>query len=325
MTRQLLDGNITINIQPLNLRDKIISMIKKTVDMLVDLNIDTDENHENQDYINLDDSLQTRFHKSISSLAGDDYNNLAIAALKEQLYNGIITLYEQREDKFTSKNMRKMERNIMLRVISSKWSSHINNLDIIWNDLIYNPSLKKKIADYKSKSLEAFDQMNEDIEFEVVYDLFNAPISSQTDMIQETTDDEQEKIQVKFWKVTGESTVYLLGSIHAADESIYPLHDSIEEAFEFSGNLAVEADIINYEFNETDKYLMMEMAYIYKGASIKDYISEEAFEKYKTMYESLKPYLVELGILYWDYMHRMPWSMYLSHNQPHCGKIHSGK
>jgi len=47
-----------------------------------------------------------------------------------------------------------------------------------------------------------------------------------------------------FWQVQSDSaTVYLLGSIHYADESFYPLRPEIERAFFNSDHLVVEINI----------------------------------------------------------------------------------
>ena len=51
-----------------------------------------------------------------------------------------------------------------------------------------------------------------------------------------------------FWKiVSSTNTVYLLGSIHMASKDIYPLDKTIENAFNISDYLVVEADILNYD------------------------------------------------------------------------------
>lgn len=48
------------------------------------------------------------------------------------------------------------------------------------------------------------------------------------------------------WKVSdSNSSVYLLGSIHFADSSFYPLDSVIENAFKASSHLAVEVDVSN--------------------------------------------------------------------------------
>ncbi len=51
------------------------------------------------------------------------------------------------------------------------------------------------------------------------------------------------------WRVSDDEggRLWLLGSIHLADESIYPLPDSVKEAFNDSKVLAVEADMVNVD------------------------------------------------------------------------------
>ncbi|NPV01093.1 MAG: TraB/GumN family protein [Brevinematales bacterium] len=52
-----------------------------------------------------------------------------------------------------------------------------------------------------------------------------------------------DKGRLFFWKAVGVSnTVYLMGSVHAADESIYPLDPVIENAFSNSDYLVLELD-----------------------------------------------------------------------------------
>ena len=52
-----------------------------------------------------------------------------------------------------------------------------------------------------------------------------------------------------FWKVStveggqDAATVYLMGSIHFADKSFYPLRKEIEQAFDQSDYLVVELDV----------------------------------------------------------------------------------
>ena len=49
-----------------------------------------------------------------------------------------------------------------------------------------------------------------------------------------------ESVTPAFYKITNtdnNSTIYLLGSIHAAEESIYPLNDTIMSAYESSDYL----------------------------------------------------------------------------------------
>lgn len=96
----------------------------------------------------------------------------------------------------------------------------------------------------------------------------------------ETKEEEKEAVTPLFYKISSnetDATIYLLGSIHAADDSIYPLNDTIMSAYNASDYLAVEVDItdIDYELQleVTGKMLCEE------GIKIKDYLGEELYNK----------------------------------------------
>lgn len=76
------------------------------------------------------------------------------------------------------------------------------------------------------------------------------------------------------WEITNEdATVYLFGSIHIADESLYPFHEYVELAYENSDYLVVEANILS-NFNE---YLGL-MAY-QDGTDVFTHMSDEGIKK----------------------------------------------
>lgn len=104
------------------------------------------------------------------------------------------------------------------------------------------------------------------------------------------------------WEVTSKDSkgkLYLFGSIHAADDSIYPLPSFVTEAFDKSDYLAVECDIVAFE-NDFKKQLEMSTSLAYTdGTTIKDHIDEETYDKlkkilsdndsYLSVYDSMKP------------------------------------
>ena len=80
-----------------------------------------------------------------------------------------------------------------------------------------------------------------------------------------------------FWQVdAGEATVYLMGSIHFADKSFYPLRKEIEDVFKKSETLVVELDIHNIDHNTYNR-LLAEKGIYKDGATIKDAISEKTW------------------------------------------------
>ena len=80
-----------------------------------------------------------------------------------------------------------------------------------------------------------------------------------------------------FWQVTSrQATVYLMGSIHFADKSFYPLRPEIEAAFQRSDALVVELDISKADDGVYNRLLAQRGMYK-NGGSIKDVLSEETW------------------------------------------------
>lgn len=100
-----------------------------------------------------------------------------------------------------------------------------------------------------------------------------------------------------FWQVTSaRASVYLMGSIHFADKSFYPLRQEIVDVFEKSDALVVELDINNIDHNAYHR-LLLEKGMYKDGSTIKDVISdktwlqlEQVLEKLHISYEDVKSY-----------------------------------
>ena len=103
----------------------------------------------------------------------------------------------------------------------------------------------------------------------------------------------------------GGETVYLFGSIHAADKSFYPLPEKIETAFQSSQALAVEVDIRNIDQMKLTTYILSNGMYP-EGMTLEKALGDRA--------EEFKAYCEKEGIP-WQQMNPMrPWmaSMFLS-------------
>lgn len=101
-----------------------------------------------------------------------------------------------------------------------------------------------------------------------------------------------------FWKVSDDdSTVYLLGSIHVADPSVYPLSKAILSAYEKSDALVVEADIANQV--EGIQYMQQKMMYT-DGNTLDKNVPKEVYDRFV---EVIKP----LGIPPEIYNRLKPW------------------
>lgn len=105
-----------------------------------------------------------------------------------------------------------------------------------------------------------------------------------------------------FWKVSDENnTVYLLGSIHIADATLYPLSKEILNAYEKSDVLVVEADISKQE--EAANYMAQRAMYADENTLEKN-VPEELYKKFvefvtpygiqEEVYSKLKPWYAAL-------------------------------
>ena len=104
------------------------------------------------------------------------------------------------------------------------------------------------------------------------------------------------------WEVASKDSkgkLYLFGSIHAADDLIYPLPSFVTDAFDKSDYLAVECDIVAYE-KDLKKQIEMSADLTYTdGTTIQDHIDQDTYEKckvflkannsYMSVYDSMKP------------------------------------
>lgn len=102
-----------------------------------------------------------------------------------------------------------------------------------------------------------------------------------------------------FWKVSDEdNTVYLLGSIHATDGSVYPMSKEIITAYNSSDFLVVEANILTPEKVDT-AYIQQKM--ILEGdTTIDQLISEETYNAYAEV-------MINLGVQPEIYDRFKPW------------------
>lgn len=91
--------------------------------------------------------------------------------------------------------------------------------------------------------------------------------------LSETPSQEQKSF---LWKVQSrENTVYLLGSIHLLKKETYPLHRKIEEAFDRSDVLVVEADVNRLDPKVLQK--LMETAFYPENETLESHVSAETF------------------------------------------------
>lgn len=112
-----------------------------------------------------------------------------------------------------------------------------------------------------------------------------------------------------FWEVTspdGTETMYLLGSIHVADDSIYPMPEVVMDAYQSSDLLAVEADILAYEQDQKAISRLTTRFFYMDGTTIRDHLPAD-------LYEQARARLTDAGLYAeaYDWVHPFLWNSLL--------------
>ena len=116
---------------------------------------------------------------------------------------------------------------------------------------------------------------------------------------------EDNEITPLFYKISDKNNtkIYLLGSIHAADDTIYPLNDTIMNSFNDSDYLAVEVDTLSLQNNFDLSLNLAEKMMYNDSTTIKNHIGDELYNKmvnflkekksYSSLYDNYKPVFFE--------------------------------
>jgi preprotein translocase subunit SecA len=188
-----------------NMTDDIMYMIDKEFDRLIGSYIS--EAQQPEEYI-IDDlkSLVREVHSKIPQLSGIDVTdiqglrydaihkklyNLAVDAYKKHevetidFYNNVLEKYSgpefTKQDPFSDNNVvRNLEKDILLRVVDSKWIDHLHNIDMLRDSIgLRAYGQKDPLIEYKREAYDLFNKMMFDIQSETVTYLFRTKFGVQ--------------------------------------------------------------------------------------------------------------------------------------------------
>lgn len=109
------------------------------------------------------------------------------------------------------------------------------------------------------------------------------------------------------WKVSkGSSSVWVLGSIHMADSSFYPLPTVLDSAFNAAEALVVEMDITDDSVNTQTAKLVVKEGFLPEGSSLQNVVSESTWLRLETLakkwnvpvetFAAFRPWMVAMQI-----------------------------
>ena len=170
--RMVLDG--------MSMRDSIFKMITDIVDNKVDAAVgDTDATAENLRELN--ELLLPII--PLQPITAARLESTAKDAIKQQLKEEAIKLYEQKEAEFPAPEaMREVERVILLRVIDMKWMNHIDDMQQLQQTIRMQAyGQKDPLVEYKIAGYDMFNEMSDGIQEDTVRTLFRIRVEQKVE------------------------------------------------------------------------------------------------------------------------------------------------
>ena len=158
--REVLDGE--------NLKDNILNMIDSVADTIVPMYI----NENSHDEEGILQEVETEYGiTELDSLKKDKVTaEDVISEIKEKAHS----IYEDKSERFGD-TFRELERVVMLKIVDQKWMEHIDNMDELKNGIgLRAYGQKDPVVVYRMEGFDMFDEMVQDIKFDVVKLLMHA-------------------------------------------------------------------------------------------------------------------------------------------------------
>lgn len=107
----------------------------------------------------------------------DELSTITKQDIIDKLYNKAIKIYEQREEEFTPKLMREIERVILLKVVDTKWMAHIDDMEELKRGIgLRAYGQRDPVVEYRIEGFDMFDAMVETICEDTIRMLFTVRV-----------------------------------------------------------------------------------------------------------------------------------------------------
>ncbi|MCI8332720.1 MAG: preprotein translocase subunit SecA [Clostridiales bacterium] len=160
--KEVLDGA--------DLHDKILTMMKSTVEELVNIST-ASELPEEWNFEQIKQDLRPLCTPDDFQYTNDDFNTLTAESIKELLNKRALDLYAQKEAMFAEEgmDMREIERVILLQAVDMHWMAHLDNMDALKGGVGLNAYAQRNpITEYRIAGADMFEAMVNEIREDTV-------------------------------------------------------------------------------------------------------------------------------------------------------------
>lgn len=153
-----------------NLRPHIINMLKELINEVVDPVIIASAYPEEWELFRINEGLQGIYDKFPNlKYTHEEIAELTEEKLKEDILNGFMSIYEEKEQEVGEEKMRELEQMILLRVVDNKWMDHIDAMDQLRNGIgLRAVGHQDPAAAYISEGFDMFELMVQSIKEDTV-------------------------------------------------------------------------------------------------------------------------------------------------------------
>ena len=171
--RQVLDGE--------SMRDTIYKMIGDIVENAVDTAIAEDSSSDDWNLEELNELLLPVI--PLKRINRGRIGEKTKDGLKQQLKEEAVKLYESKEAEFAEpEQIREVERVILLRVIDSKWMSHIDDMEKLRQTIgLQAYGQRDPLVEYKIAGYDMFNAMTESIEEDTVRAMYHVRVEEKVE------------------------------------------------------------------------------------------------------------------------------------------------
>ncbi|WP_427338089.1 preprotein translocase subunit SecA [Caloranaerobacter sp. DY30410] len=163
--RKVLEGE--------NIKEHIISMVENIVDTAISIYTADAKYPEEWDLKGLEDYLANIFLPK-GMLKIENLESLTREGLKDIIMDLATKLYKQKENEIGEKQLRELERVILLKVVDTKWMDHIDAMDQLRQGIgLRAMGNEDPVRAYQIEGYDMFQEMIKNIQEDTVRYLFN--------------------------------------------------------------------------------------------------------------------------------------------------------
>ncbi|ADU31829.1 preprotein translocase subunit SecA [Evansella cellulosilytica] len=161
-----------------NLREVVEKMIESMVERNVSLYTPESEVPEDWNLQGIVDYVNATVLND-KEIELKDIDGLDPEEMVELIMDRVIEEYDRREEEFTSEHMREFEKVILLRIVDSKWTAHIDQMEQLRQGIHLRAyGQNDPLREYKFEGFQMFEEMIASIEEDVSRYVMNAQIQT---------------------------------------------------------------------------------------------------------------------------------------------------